>query len=449
MPYPSRLRLPSLFAAASLLVLAACGGDGNAQPTASAGGGGDSTATAPAECPPGATDQLDLPDGFCATVFHEGVGPARHLAVRPNGDVYVKLRQTDQGGGIVALRDTDGDDRADRTERFADFGGTGIEVQNGRLYASSNTEVVRWRLSGNELVPTGAPETIVGGFPQQRQHAAKSFTLDGDGGLYVNVGAPSNACQQQMRTAGSPGQDPCPLLRTHGGVWKYDAAQAGQTHQPAARYAGGIRNAVALDWNDEAGGGRLHVAQHGRDQLKSLWPDRYTQQESAALPSEELFAVSEGDDFGWPYCYHDWQQEQKVLAPEYGGDGEEVGRCADFEGPVEAFPGHWAPNDLLFYTGDAFPEQYQGGAFVAFHGSWNRAPLPQQGYRVAFVPFSGGEPAGDYSTFANGFAGPGPIESSREARYRPMGLAEGPEGALYIADSQEGRIWRVTYPGKR
>jgi len=450
----SRPALLTLFAAVLAGLLAAgCNGDSSATATADSA----TADSAAAACPADTTSRLSLPEGFCATVFHEGVGPARHLAVRPNGDVYVKLSSVDtvdgRSGGIVALRDTDGNGTPDRTARFGDFGGTGLAVQGRHLYASSDVAVMRWPLpQGDALAPSSQPQTIVGGFPEQGQHAAKSFTLDGQGGLYVNVGAPSNACQEESRTPGSPGQEPCPLLKEYGGVWKYDAHQTGQTHRPGARYASGIRNAVALDWNSSAG--QLQVAQHGRDQLHSLWPDRYTQEESAELPSEELFTVSPGDDFGWPYCYHDWQQGQKELAPEYGGDGQETGRCSDFREPIATFPGHWAPNDLLTYTGDAFPPKYRGGAFVAFHGSWNRAPLPQQGYRVGFVPFAeGGAVSSDstafakgFSTFANGFAGQERIESPREAEYRPMGLAQGPDGALYIIESNEGRIWRVTHP---
>ncbi len=110
-----------------------------------------------------------------------------------------------------------------------------------------------------------------------------------------------------------------------------------------------------------------------------------------------------------------------------------------------AFPGHWAPDGLLFYTGEMFPESYRGGAFIAFHGSWNRAPLPQGGYKVVFVPFAGDEPAGSYEVFADGFAGEnvGP----RSALHRPMGLAQGPDGSLYITDDRRGRIWRVFYTG--
>lgn len=112
-----------------------------------------------------------------------------------------------------------------------------------------------------------------------------------------------------------------------------------------------------------------------------------------------------------------------------------------------AFPGHWAPNDLLFYTGDAFPAGARGGAFIAFHGSWNRAPLPQGGYQLVFVPFEGAEPAGAWTTFADAFKGAEVLGDSRDARFRPMGLAQGPDGALYIADSVQGRIWRVTWQG--
>ena len=133
------------------------------------------------------------------------------------------------------------------------------------------------------------------------------------------------------------------------------------------------------------------------------------------------------------------------MAPEYGGDGDKVGRCDQYDDPIMAFPAHWAPNDLLFYTHDKFPDEYQGGALIAFHGSWNRAPLPQQGYKVVFVPFDNTLPAGDWQVFANGFAGQETFYSTRDAQFRPMGLAQGPNGELYITDSQIGRVWRVTY----
>ena len=138
-----------------------------------------------------------------------------------------------------------------------------------------------------------------------------------------------------------------------------------------------------------------------------------------------------------------------MLGPEYGGDGKEIGRCEGYDLPLIGFPGHWAPNGLLFYQGNQFPERYRNGAFIAFHGSTIRAPYPQSGYFVAFVPFENGEPAGEWEVFANGFAGVDPIVNVSDATYRPMGLAVGPDGSLYIGDTEKGRIWRVMFKGDK
>ena len=389
---------------------------------------------------------LTLPDGFCANVVADDVGRLRHIAVRENGDVYVIHRNATEEGGITALRDTTGDGKADIRQTFGDIAGTGIAIEKGWLYASTNTAVWRYSLSDDELIPGGGAEEIVGGFPEQGSHEAKSFAFDSSGHVYVNVGAPSNACQQQARTPGSEGMDPCPQLERQGGIWRFDADEPGQTQtDDGLRFSTGIRNAVAIAYHPDVD--RVYVVQHGRDQLHQLWPDLFTEQQSAELPAEELFRLEEGADFGWPFCYYDHLQGRKVLAPEYGGDGTDVGRCADVEGPIAAYPGHFAPNDLLFYTGDQFPAHYRNGAFIAFHGSWNRAPEPQEGFQVVFQPMSAGEAAGEWETFAGGFAGAETLESPGDAQYRPMGLALGPDGSLYVTDSQQGRIWRILYAG--
>ena len=127
------------------------------------------------------------------------------------------------------------------------------------------------------------------------------------------------------------------------------------------------------------------------------------------------------------------------------GDRTTAGRCAEMDDPLVAFPGHWAPNDIEFSTGDQFPEEYRGGAFIAFHGSWNRAPLPQGGYKIVYVEFEDGEPTGEWDTFADGFAGAD--VSPRGAEHRPVGLAMGPDGSLYVSDSRQGTIWRIMYTG--
>ena len=390
---------------------------------------------------------LTLANGFGAVTVSSQTGKARHIAVNSNGDVYVRLSELKNGKGILVLKDANNDGRADSETGFGNYTGTGVAIKNGYLYASSDQAIFRYRLAANGSVENpDAPETIASGLTEANQHSSKSITLDNEQNIYVNIGAPSNACQVQDRTPGSPGQDPCPLLNNSGGIWKFSANQMNQTQSQGTRYATGIRNVVGLDWNNNTN--ELYVMQHGRDQLSFLFPQLYTDSMSAELPAEELLRVNQGDDFGWPYCYYDHTKNQKVLAPEYGGNGSTTGRCSSAELPILAFPGHWAPNALLFYTGDQFPSRYKNGAFIAFHGSWNRAPLRQGGYFVVFVPMSNGMPSGNAEMFATGFTGETDIiDDPDQARYRPMGLAQGPDGSIYIADSKQGRIWRIIYTG--
>ena len=134
-----------------------------------------------------------------------------------------------------------------------------------------------------------------------------------------------------------------------------------------------------------------------------------------------------------------------MLNPEYGGDGTITERCESAKLPLVGFPGHWGPNDLLVYQGDQFPEKYKHGAFIAFHGSWNRLGHNQAGYNVVFVPMADGKVTGDYEVFADGFIGQEEIKAPGAAQYRPCGLAEGPDGSLYIVDSMKGRVWRIVY----
>lgn len=388
---------------------------------------------------------ITLPRGFCAVVVGDGLGGVRHLAVARNGDVYAALAsRRGSAGGVLALRDTTGDGRADVTLRFGSTGGTGLEIVGDRLYFASNEAVLRYRLAPGVLRPSGAPDTVVRGLPGQGGHSAKSLAFDGRGGMFVNIGSLSNACQRADRQAGSRGHDPCTELATRAGIWRFDAARLRQTQRDGERWATGIRNGLALAW--DPGSGSLFAVPHGRDQLHDNWPALFTPAQNAEAPSEEFLRLERGADGGWPYCYHDRALGAKVLAPEYGGDGRRVGRCARTLTPIVAFPAHWAPNDLLFYTGRQFPARYRGGAFVAFHGSWNRAPLPQAGYRVAFVPFRAGAPTGSFVTFADGFARSG---TGRSAAHRPSGLAQGPDGSLYVGDDAGGRIWRIMYVGTR
>jgi glucose/arabinose dehydrogenase len=407
--------------------------------------------------PASATAGLQLRSGFTATVFADSLGGARHVATAPNGDVYVNTwrspydstRKSPGGGFVVALRDTNGDGRADLRRRFGttsesgSHGGTGIALVNGVLYVEADSSIVRYRLAEGELVPPDPPQVIVAGLTTEGSHPMHPIAVDTTGNLFVDMGSGTNACQVADRQKGSRGIDPCTELRRRAGIWRFSALETGQRYSPAARYAAGIRNAEGLAVGPHDG--RLYATQHGRDQLAENWPALFDWKESAKLPAEELLLVEKGADYGWPYCYYDPEQQHLVLAPEYGGDGNKVGRCRQKRGPIAAYPAHWAPMGLAFYTGSAFPEEYRGGAFIAFHGSWNRAPEPQEGYNVVFQPFVGGKPSGEYEVFADGFAGA--RKQPGLADHRPAGVAVAPDGSLFITDDQGGTVWRVGYAG--
>jgi glucose/arabinose dehydrogenase len=406
------------------------------------------TTTAPANCAPDNAG-LKLPAGFCATLFAESLPGARQMDVAPNGDLIVGLRATRANnapvpGGIVILRDHDGDGRAEsRSAKFGDSSTTTVKLQGSGLYAEYGWGIVRYRLPASALAPVGAPDTIVKGLPGDRNHTAKTFAIH-DGRLYVNHGSPSNACQERDRTPGSKGKDPCPELDQRAGIWRYDMNKKDQTIADGERFATGIRNAVALAFQPRTN--NLYVVQHGRDMLMNNWPALFNKEKSAETPAEELFLVNRRDDFGWPYCYFDPELNKKVLAPEYGGDGKAAARCADKKGNVGHFPGHWAPNSLLFYTGSALPAKYRSGAFIVFHGSWNRDSLPQQGFKAVFQPMAGGRASGDFEVFVDGFYADG---RPTALGGRPMALAQGRNGELYLSDDSRGRIWKITYTGTK
>jgi glucose/arabinose dehydrogenase len=400
---------------------------------------------------------ITLSPGFCATVFADKLGHSRHLAVAPDGVVYVNTwsgryyhNDTPPAGGfLIALQSTKHDGQADKIVRFGptqadgDAGGTGIAVYKGHVYAETNDRIVRYALPANGIAPTAAPETVVSGLPLTGDHPMHPFEIDGQGNLYVDLGSATNSCQSQNRMPNVPGNKPCTELETRGGTWRYDANKLNQHFSPAERFSTGLRNGEGFSFDST---GRIFATQHGRDQLAENFPSLYKPIQGAENPAEELVQLRRGADFGWPECYYDYEQKKLVLAPEYGGDGgKTVGICAQKQAPAAAFPAHWAPNDMLIYEGSGFPSAYKDGAFIAFHGSWNRAPSPQGGYNVVFQPLSGGKASGEFVVFADGFAGP--VKEPGRAIHRPTGLAVGPDGALYIADDVGGRIWRVTYTG--
>jgi len=383
---------------------------------------------------------ITLPAGFCAQVVADNLGSLRHITVAANGDTYIATKPVGgKGGGIIALRDANNDGKFEIKEAFADGDLTGIGIRNGYLYAAGFNTVRRWKMTAGTLKPTGAAEVVVDGLPGVQQHGDKGLAFDGKGGLYVNVGAPSNACQQQDRRAKSPGQDPCPILEKNAGVWKFDENKLGQKQADGVKFATGMRQFPGITWHD----GALYIAMNSRDQMDVMWPGQFTAQENAERPAEPLFRAVQGSDFGWPYCYWDFPAKKFLDNPEYGGDGKKADRCGKFTPPIAAFPAHWAPLAIVFHSGKSFPAKYKDGAFIAFHGSWNRSPLPQAGYNVTFQPIKDGKSAGAYEVFAQGFTQKPSIQNPTDAVYRPDGVAEGPDGSLFITDSEKGRVWRV------
>lgn len=406
---------------------------------------------------------LFLPSGFDALVVTDSVGRARHIAVNNNGDIYVKLTYNDLlkgSGGTVGLRDLNNDGKADSVVYFGDYkdegySAVGVTIHDGYLFTSTVRQVLRNKLTEGKLVPESKTEVMITDLDTnviENWHTTKPVAFDNKGFMYVPFGSPSDAGQDITKygPVGIPegrGMDPSPELVDHAGIWRFKADKANQTQKDGTKYSTGIRSVVGMQWNphDES----LYAVMNGIDNFHTIYPKLYSSWQAAVLPAELLLKVTEGSDFGWPYAYYDQMQKKHVLQPGYGGDGKIVGRAEKFDKPVIGFPGHWAPMDVLFYDGSQFPERYKNGAFVAFHGSTDRSPYPQAGYIVCFVPFKNGTSTGKIEVFADGFTGIDTVINTTDAMYRPMGLATGPDGSLYISESNKGKIWRVMYKGDK
>ena len=394
---------------------------------------------------------LFLPDGFDALVVTDSIGLARHLAVNKDGDIYVKLAYANQDSASVAIRDTNMDGKADQVAYFGDYkaesgyGPTSMRIYNGYLYMGSKSAVYRQKLTPGKLVPDSETEVVLTD-DTQSGHLANTLAFDETGNMYVNYGSLSDNCQVEDRTPLSPGQYPCPELVEHAGIWKFDANKTNQTQKDGVQYATGLRDGIAMDWNRATNS--LFVVQHGRDDMHRIWPSLYSEWESALLPAEEFFEIKEGANGGWPYYYYDQVQNKRMVSPEYK-DVDMKDEVSELAEPIIGFPGHWAPNDLFFYTGDQFPDRYKNGAFIAFHGGGRRGPYPQAGFVVCFVPYINEKISKSFEVFADGFVGESYGDGAGRSAYRPMGIAMGPDGSLYISESRKGKIWRIMYRGDK
>lgn len=401
-------------------------------------------------------DNLILPPGFHASIVSEGLGPmVRHLAFRDQNRLYVSTERQKKdapNAGIIALH-LDSRHKADKVEHFSTIdNGTGIAFDRGALYAASASAIYRFRFSGDELVPSAQPETIIDGVPSRTP-----LVFDGKGGLFLAVNSGSNFCVAAGSTEGigpvsrlpkdykPTGPLPCPSLAVRGGVWRFDANKADQHFlTDGEHFATGLRDLNALAWSrrDKA----LYGVMYGRDGTNQFWPKLVSPADDANV-SDEMFRITKATDMGWPYTYYDAARHARLAAPEYGGDGKTPVTESHYATPTVAFPAHVAPQAIIFYDGRQFPAAYRGGAFIALHGAGGDQPEGHDGgYNVVFVPFDRSGKAGAPQIFCDGFAGPAKANrNGSRANYRPMGLAVGPDGALYIAESQKGRIWRISY----
>jgi len=392
-------------------------------------------------------DGLVLPPGFHASVVSEGLGPVRHLAVRSNGDLYIStpIDRQNKGAGIIAVQ-MDANHKADRVEHFGTIaGGTAIRFYKSALYAASPSSIYRFTFDDKDaLLPKTDPEVIVDGMPADHPGFARenvALAFDDKDNLYIALPGSANLCTETNAPQGAPakGLKPCPDLADRAGIWRFSASKTGQKFSDGEQVATGIRDISSLDWS--ASDGRLYGIMHGRDNTSRMFPNAVSAEDENNI-ADEMHVITKGTNFGWPYTYYDGVRKQRLVAPEYGGDGKMAAPAGTYSTPILTFQGpRAAPVDLLFYPGKSFPAEYRGGAFVVLHGTRNKS-----GYDIVFVPFSRHGKAGDPQVFANGFAGFDTTAATPgRAKYRPIGEAAGPDGALYVTDSQQGRVWRIAY----
>lgn len=343
----------------------------------------------------GGEADVSVPPGFAVNVFASGLDRPRFITFGPDGTLYAAERGA---GRIVALPDTDGDGRADAVRPFA----AALEQPHslawheGALYVGVPSGVVRLTdTDGNGMAEGG--ETIVGDLPPGGAHTTRTVLFLPDGRMVVSVGSSCNVCVEA---------DP-----RRAAILVYDDASGAN----GRLFATGLRNAVGLAV--QPGTGELWATNNGRDFMGD------------DLPPETVYVIRDGGRYGWPACH-----AGDIPDPEFGGPGA----CDGMEQPVVEMQAHTAPLGLTFYTGDAFPEAYRDDLFIALHGSWNR-PEPV-GYEVVRVPLDNGIVAGPGEAFATGWLDAGGAVSGR-----PVGLAVGPDGALYVSDDRGGFIYRIAY----
>lgn len=348
-------------------------------------------------------ERLQVPEGFAVDLFVQDLENPRVIVVHESGTVYVSERDEER---VLALRDTNADGQVDSTDTVAsDLPFVhGLAIHDGRLYMATNTELYAAPIEDDGLL--GEVEQLRDGLPQGGQHPNRTIAFDRDGSFFVSVGSTCNACDE-------PDDRHATLLRGD--------PESGELEI----FAEGLRNTIGFAWHPDTG--ELWGMDHGSD-----W-------RGDDQPPEELNRIEEGKDYGWPWCFADRQADDYIPGEPEGYDSREV-YCEQTEPPVLTYQAHSAPMTMAFYTGDQFPDEYQGDAFVAMRGSWNRNP--PVGYEVVRLRFEDGQPV-EFEDFLTGF-----LSEDGETHFaRLTGVAIALDGSLLVTDDTNGVIYRVSYDG--
>ena len=337
--------------------------------------------------------QIKLPEGFHIRVYAEGVTGARSLSLSPNGTLFVGTRSN---GRLYALRDEDGDYKAERVIILASGLNrpNGVAFKDDDLYVAEVSRILRYRDIEAHLDNPPQPEIVNDAFPTDRSHGWKFIRFGPDGLLYVPVGAPCNICA-------SP--DPYASIGR--------LAPSTGDFEVVAR---GVRNSVGFDWHPETG--EMWFTENGRDHLGDDMP-----------PDELNRVTADGQHFGYPYCHG-----TDIADPDLGAQRN----CNEFVPPVQELGPHVAALGMRFYRGNMFPAEYRNQIFIAEHGSWNRSS--KIGYRLTLVRL---DPDGTvrYEPFAEGWL-------QGESNWgRPVDVLVMPDGSLLVSDDQAGLIYRISY----
>ncbi len=347
---------------------------------------------------------LKAPNGFAVSVYAQGLGNVRWLQVAPNGDVYASQRTQ---GEIVLLRDTNSDGVADVQKTVARIPRAhGLLLHEGNLYIVSDSSLYIAKVQADGGL--AKPRELFDDLPEGGNHPRRTLGMGPDGWLYMGVGSTCNNCEEAN-------DENATLLRMR---------PDGTERQVFAR---GLRNTMGFDWNPV--NAQLHGFDHGSDMRGD------------DQPPEELNAIAQGKDYGWPWCLGARVVDPVQPREPAGSSKEEL--CPTTQAPAATYTAHAAPIGFVFYTGSQFPKAYQNDGFVAMRGSWNRSK--PSGYRVLRVRLDAqGKPTG-MDDFVSGWL----LDTSPPTQFgRIAGLAVAKDGSLLIAEDQNGVIYRVRYTGR-